>query len=79
MSQTNVNKWFHLLHTVLNNALAAHGALPQRDMITEASDGTSIPSHNDERVVDAIGDMPELDAMRTGTTPFFSMMEQNDR
>ena len=79
MSQTNVNKWFHLLHTLLNNALAAHGALPQRDMIIEASNDTNIQSHNDEIVVDAIDDMPESDAMRTHTPPFFSMMEQNDR
>src|SRR3712207_1894166 len=41
MSQTNVNKWFHLLHTVLNRALAAHGVLPQREMIIEADSDTN--------------------------------------
>src|SRR5215210_2983452 len=38
MSQTNVNKWFHVLHTVLNRALAAYGALPQREMHIETVD-----------------------------------------
>jgi hypothetical protein len=30
MSQSNANKWIHLLHPVLNQALAAAGYLPQR-------------------------------------------------
>ncbi len=70
MSQTNVNKWFHLLHTVLNNALAAHGALPQREMIIEADNDLNIPSHNDEIVVDVIDDISESDAMPTPAPPF---------
>ncbi len=79
MSQTNVTKWFHLLHTVLNNALAAHGALPHREMLIEASNDAHIPCHHDEKVVDALGDAAESDAVPTNDTPFFSMMEQNDR
>ncbi len=30
MSQSNANKWIHLLHAVLNRALATAGYLPQR-------------------------------------------------
>jgi Helix-turn-helix of DDE superfamily endonuclease len=31
MSQSNANKWIHLLHTVLNNALAHQDLLPARN------------------------------------------------
>ncbi len=79
MSQTNVNKWFHLLHTVLNNALAALDALPQRDMIIDTSNETHISSDNDERFVDIPNDVAESDGNSPHDTPFFSMMEQNDR
>ncbi len=79
MSQTNVNKWFHLLHTVLNNALAALDALPQRDMIIEASNDTDIPSDNDDNVGDAPGDVPDSDDKPPHDTLFFSMTEPNDR
>lgn len=30
LSQSNANKWIHLLHAVLNDALATAGALPSR-------------------------------------------------
>ena len=30
MSQSNANKWLHLLHTVLNQTLAQQGLLPAR-------------------------------------------------
>ena len=33
MSQSNANKWIHLLHAVLNRALEHHGSLPQREMV----------------------------------------------
>ncbi len=79
MSQTNVTKWFHLLHTVLNNALAAHGALPQRDMTIEARNDMNIPPHHDEVTLVTPDDMPESHAAPTNATPFFFTMEQNDR
>ncbi len=79
MSQTNVTKWFHLLHTVLNNALAAHGALPRREMIIEADNATNIPPHNATIIPDDTDGVPESDALIAHDTPFFSMMEQNDR
>jgi hypothetical protein len=33
MSQSNANKWIHVLHAVLNRALKQHGSLPQCDMV----------------------------------------------
>jgi hypothetical protein len=38
MSQSNANKWIHVLHTVLNRALAQLGSLPQREMVIEGAD-----------------------------------------
>lgn len=48
MSQSNANKWIHVLHTVLNRALAAQDLLPARTadefatmFKTQATDGRS--------------------------------------
>lgn len=79
MSQSNVNKWFHLLHAVLNRALAAHGALPQREMIIEVERDTHAWLHDNEIGADDRTNISESGTMTTNTTPFFSMMEQNDR
>jgi hypothetical protein len=47
MSQPNANKWIHMLHTVLNRALAQLKSLPQRAMVIERADqetdGAAIP------------------------------------
>lgn len=79
ISQSNVNKWFHLLHAVLNDALAAQNALPQRDMIIEPIDNTKIPTHIDGKDTDAPDDISDSDTAMTHEPLFFSMMEQNDR
>ncbi len=79
MSQTNVNKWFHLLHTVLNNALAALDALPQREMIIAVRDDTVISSHADKQGAHDPDDTPQPGPTTMQDTPFFSMMEQKDR
>jgi hypothetical protein len=79
MSQTNVNKWFHVLHTVLNHALAAHGALPRREMIIETANDTNRPVPDDTIVADDAGDTPELETTTTDDPPFFSTTERNDR
>ena len=79
MSQSNVNKWFHLLHTVLNRALAAHGVLPQREMIIEADSDTNRRPHATTLGADGRANTAESDGSTTDETPFFSMMEQNDR
>ena len=76
MSQPNVNKWFHLLHTVLNNALAELGELPDRDMIIEVvSDANEQPRH-DERNGEESENTAESDANTPNDTLFFSMMGQ---
>ncbi len=77
MSQTNVNKWFQLLHTVLNNALAAHNALPQREMIIEADNDTSMPHDDKEGSGNAAGIL-EPDASTTHDLLFYSRTAQND-
>jgi hypothetical protein len=38
MSQSKANMWIHLLHAVLNRALAVHGDLPKRTFIIEEAD-----------------------------------------
>ncbi len=38
MSQSNANKWIHVLHAVLNRALAQLESLPQREMVIEGVD-----------------------------------------
>lgn len=40
LSQSNANKWIHVLHAVLNQALERHGALPTR----AATSGSVEPS-----------------------------------
>jgi hypothetical protein len=35
VSQSNANKWIHLLHAVLNRTLERIGSLPQRGMVVE--------------------------------------------
>ncbi len=78
MSQTNVNKWFPLLHTVLNRALAAHGALPRREMHIEPVDDTSALSQNDAVVASDTDEPSEFNTAAQRDVPFFSMMEQSD-
>jgi hypothetical protein len=79
MSQTNVNKWYQLLHTVLNNTLAAHGALPDREMIIDVDNDVNIPPHSDNTTSDDMDGVLEVDAASTNDTLFFSMMGQNDQ
>lgn len=38
LSQSNANKWIHLLHGVLNQALATQGCLPARSATISAAD-----------------------------------------
>ena len=44
ISQSNANKWIHLLHPVLNDALAAAGQLPKRSATLEGSDPATDPA-----------------------------------
>jgi hypothetical protein len=40
LSQSNANKWIHLLHRVLNHALATQQCLPARTAHIRGADGT---------------------------------------
>ena len=74
MRQSKANMWIHLLHPVLNRALAKKGDIPKRDMLIELAD-----VHRKER--------EDMAAARAGeeprntesdqSTPFLSMMEQS--
>jgi hypothetical protein len=74
MRQSKANMWIHLLHPVLNRALAQNGALPKRDILIEGADGSNM--NTDERTP---ASDPELvsDEASVASTPFFSMMEQS--
>jgi hypothetical protein len=76
MRQSKANMWIHLLHPILNRALAQKGDIPKRDILIESADMS--PSMNDEgtrgsEVPSASGEEAEP------SLPFLSMMEQNDR
>ena len=73
MSQSNVNKWFHLLHDVLNRTLAAHNVLPQRDMEIKVTDETDDMLHNQEGTLLLESVMPPEDTKTTNIPPFFCM------
>ncbi len=49
MSQTNANKWIHVLHTVLNRALALAGSLPQRDAAIAGSNDAELQPDEQSR------------------------------
>ena len=76
MRQPKANMWIHLLHPVLNRALAQTGDIPQRDILIEVADVSS--STNDEGARGS-----ETSSLSGGATehplPFLSMTEQNDR
>jgi hypothetical protein len=80
MSQTNANKWIHLLHTVLNRALAAHDCLPQRDMkIDEPPDHDKDAPCTASMSVDTAAETSDVDMGSHQRSPFLSTMEPNDR
>lgn len=44
LSQSNANKWIHLLHRVLNHALATHACLPARKALLQGEDDQATPT-----------------------------------
>ena len=80
MSQTNANKWIHLLQIVLNRALDAHGCLPHRDMQVD-----HLPDHDEDVPctptlhVDASPETSVVDTRDHQHSPFLSTMVPNDR
>jgi hypothetical protein len=76
ITQSKANSWIHVLHAVLNRALATHGDLPERTFIIEeehAVTDQAETSAEDRRNSRA----DETDMQQD--TPFLSMMGQNDR
>lgn len=43
LSQSNANKWIHLLHRVLNHALATQACLPTRTAVILPADERAVP------------------------------------
>jgi hypothetical protein len=76
MRQSKANMWIHLLHPVLNRALAQNGDIPKRDILIELADMSS--STNDEGTRGS-----ETSSLSEGNPehplPFLSMTGQNDR
>ena len=76
MRQSKANMWIHLLHPVLNRALAQKGDIPKRDIRIEVADVSS--STNGEGARGS-----EISSLGGGDTehplPFLSMTEQSDR
>jgi hypothetical protein len=76
MRQSKANMWIHLLHPVLNRALAQNGDLPKRDFLIELADG----SNTDTDELTRASEILTVDDERSVTsTLFFSTMEQNDQ
>lgn len=47
LSQSNANKWIHLLHRVLNHALATENCLPARTALIGSVDDRAAPAPDD--------------------------------
>src|SRR5919199_1292679 len=77
MSQSNVNTWFHVLHTVLNHALDAHGVLPEREMTITSVTHADEVANDAERAVNTTGNSGAREGISTRDTPFLSMTERN--
>jgi hypothetical protein len=76
MRQSKANMWIHLLHAVLNRALAQHGDLPKRDILIELADNAP----KDPNILEADAAMGETghdDTLKP--VPFLSMMGQSGR
>jgi DDE superfamily endonuclease len=75
MRQSKANMWIHLLHSVLNRALAQNGDIPKRDVLIELADVSASTNDKDVRgsEMSSVNDDPER------SLPFLSMTEQNDR
>ncbi len=76
MRQSKANMWIHLLHPVLNRALAHNSDIPNRDMLIELAD-VSTSTHDRSTQGSEGTSGPEQTS--EPSSPFFSMMAQNDR
>jgi hypothetical protein len=74
MRQSKANMWIHLLHPVLNRALAQNDDLPKRDMLIELVEGSDADKDEHTRA----SEIPLVsDESSVISTPFLSMMEQS--
>lgn len=55
LSQSNANKWIHVLHAVLNQALATHGVLPSRTARISAVEAPSGAAADDPSLFSTTG------------------------
>ena len=62
MSQSNANKWIHVLLVVLHQTLADLGDLPARHLVALQ-----------QRLAELEGAAPQGDATTTAAAPFFTM------
>ena len=69
----------HLLHTVLNRALDAHGALPQREMIIEATSDEQRVAQDHVTAVHETEPVPARDDVGGQAPLFISKMGRNAR
>jgi hypothetical protein len=76
MRQSKANMWIHLLHPVLNRALAQHGDIPKRDVLIELADESTSANDGGTRGSGMTSLNVEASEQRL---PFLSMTEQNDR
>jgi hypothetical protein len=77
MRQPKANMWIHLLHPVLNRALAQTGALPKRDMLIELADVSTSTKEKDIQGGELTSE--DDDEVSERPLPFLSMTEPSDR
>ena len=76
MRQSKANMWIHLLHPVLNRALAQNGDIPQRDILVEVADVDTATNDDDTKG----NELPSVSGESSEPSlPFLSMMEQSGR
>jgi hypothetical protein len=76
MRQSKANMWIHLLHPVLNRALAQNGDIPKRDILIELADVSGSMNDGGTRG----SEMPSVSVEASEhRLPFLSMTEQSDR
>ena len=84
ISQSNANKWIHLLHTVLNLALAAQCVLPARTAadlarMLQQDLANATPAVPAAESLPAAADTSVDPTTCTHNAPLFSMMARSDR
>ena len=76
MRQSKANMWIHLLHPVLNRALAQNGDIPKRDILIELAD---VSSSTNDAGTRGSASSPVSSGDTEHPLPFFSMTELSDR